>query len=96
MMNKEEIKEWEERFDETFFLARGAEPYEISSFKKRMKDFIQTELRTAKQQEHQAIDKGLKHIVAGIEKWQDTHNTHHHAFYVSMIKADLKSYIEKL
>ena len=41
-------------------------------------------------------EKEVNHIVEGIEKWQDTHRTHHHAFYVSAVKSDLKALLSKL
>ena len=35
----------------------------------------------------------IQRIINAIEEWQDTHKAHHHAFYVSCIKSDLKSVI---
>lgn len=86
----EEIKEWEERFDKIFFLARGVEPPEVSSFKARIKSFIKAELRTAKQQERQAI------IDKVTEALDDAIDVIHGGGNGRRVLLTLKSYIEKL
>lgn len=51
------------------------------------------ELRFQSKEEYDSIQE-VKRIIEAIGEWQDAHKAHHHSFYVSMIKGDLKSIIK--
>ena len=75
-------------------IARGEEDTDTIR-KKRLErlEFFKQSLKDIAYKSIEAEIKNIKIMIEGIEKWQKTHNTHHHALYVSMIKADLKGII---
>ena len=90
---------WEDKLidlvEKEIELASGVKSKEHFSGDCRMNDILEL-VRKTRQEAIQEVLGEVDYIIEGIKKWQDTHKTHHHNFYTSMIKSDLENIKAKI
>ena len=105
LLDKQEPKPKEERDKiETIIYAYAVNYYNAPegdwSERKRVRnlalDDLEELIENRLKAQEERIEKRIKSIIEGIGEWQEIHKAHHHAFYVSMIKSDLKSLLQEI